>query len=353
MKNWKQQQVEFYLPSSPTNTDETFPDDQSLDEEQQDAIVVVVAVREEKEEEGKEEQGNDPLAAQSELKDETPTARKYKRFQHWKEHGYAVGLAPITWSDDMEDEETSGPYDSIRMHSELSRIFCRMFGRVGNMVILKERKNWVRIPTLYDDGPSSSDGSGSGSGRVCTTTSTTITTTATSTTRTSMVDTRSTFRLVVGPYWPMLLFFTLPLITIFTIVVAWCFIYKYPPSWFHFSSSPMGIISWIILAIWTIATMGLYSSLLYTSLVDPGILPRFTERPASDWRWNDQVQSYIPPRAVYEPDCKVVIDEYHHTCIFTGTAIGTNNVKSFFYFIFFAMLHFVLDIFLMISSIIH
>jgi hypothetical protein len=346
MKTSKQQQhhVGIYLPCSPTNTDETFPDDQSLDElEEEDNVA-----------NNNNNNNNNVVPCSNSLSnldpsthvqlnnDKTSAARKYERFQHWKDHTYAVGLAPITWSDISDDEE-QGRISDFKQSMLLSRILCRYFGRVGNMVVLKERKNWLQIPTLVnernciqEDPPNSSIASCS---------------------NIRHMDTHTTYySLVLGPYWPVLMFVTLPVITLSSILVALYFVYKNP--WFTSSplsqSTEMGNVYWIIafIAVWTLSTMGLYLSLLYTSLVDPGILPRFTERPDNSWRWNDQGQSYIPPRAVYEPDCKVVIDEYHHTCIFTGTAIGRNNVKSFFCFVFFATVRFVLDLCLVLSSIV-
>jgi Uncharacterized protein containing DHHC-type Zn finger len=344
------QTVEIYLSCSPTNTDETFPDDESLDHDDKE---------EEDLENNHEELCSNSLKSTVNTQNVTylndratlAAARTYERFQHWKEHGYAVGLAPITWSDvsyDEEEEDTGKILDSI--HSMLPRVFCRHFGRVGNMVIIKERKTWMSIPTtLVDERHSTQDIDAQSSSGIPE-----MMSNGTSCANTRTVNTQTSFSLVLGPYWPILIFFTLPLITLSSILVAFYALYKNP--WFHSSlhwntGMGTGTVYWIIVAVWVVSTMGLYLSLLYTSLVDPGILPRFTERPDNHWRWNDQGQSYIPPSAVYEPDCKVVIDEYHHTCIFAGTAIGKNNVGSFFYFVFFAIVRFVLDLGLVSSCI--
>jgi len=252
----------------------------------------------------------DPLAVMR----ATRTAR---RFRHWKAHSHAVGLAPLSWMDEKEELMTarsttvaSDTEDETSL--DLSLMFCGHFQRVGNMVILKERNDWIQLPTRDDNAmilPQDIEASLSTTG---------------STNIHSARRTETRFTIVLGPYWATLFGFTLPFITALSTLTGAVFI---PPN--LKSDLPSGC--WII-SIWSVATIGLYLSLLYTSMVDPGILPRHNERPSKSWRWNDQAQSYIPPDAVYEPDCKVVIEGYHHTCIYTGTAIGKNNSRSFLMF---------------------
>ena len=256
------------------------------------------------------------------------TIRTAQRFQHWKDHSHAVGLAPVSWIDEKEEEEelnttTAVTSDGTEEETSFcctrnpSLMFCRHFQRIGNMVILRERNDWIQVPTRDDNSMVLPQD----------TTEASINTTGSSSIH-SARGTETRFTIVLGPYWATLFGFTLPCITILSTLTGAVFI----PTNLG-SDLPSGC--WIIAA-WATATIGLYLSLLYTSMVDPGILPRYKERPSKSWRWNDQAQSYIPPDAVYEPDCKVVIEGYHHTCIYTGTAIGKNNLWSFFVFMFLA-----------------
>ena len=334
------------------------------------------------------------------------------RFQHWKDHSHAVGLAPVSWLEERQEEyelmvmrarsrsrartnastrtdnasartdnanatatatatndtaqdaqDTS--YSSCYNWKEImqfygshpSLFFCTRFQRVGNMVILMECKDWMQLSTrddyavpidpLLEEGNTSTNANANGN---------TIEAASTSPSSPSrrFTTTETRYTMVLGPYWSTLFCFTLPLITTLSTITATNAIFI--PANLK-SSEPSGC--WII-ATWTTSTLLLYLSLLYTSLVDPGILPRYKERPRSlplplpsnsesnstsmsnstnsisnsgNWRWNDQAQSYIPPDAVYEPDCKVVIEGYHHTCVYTGTAIGKNNIWSFWVFV--------------------
>eukprot|EP00520_Triparma_pacifica_P005101 CAMPEP_0118657624 /NCGR_PEP_ID=MMETSP0785-20121206/14121_1 /TAXON_ID=91992 /ORGANISM="Bolidomonas pacifica, Strain CCMP 1866" /LENGTH=84 /DNA_ID=CAMNT_0006550561 /DNA_START=146 /DNA_END=397 /DNA_ORIENTATION=- len=70
-------------------------------------------------------------------------------------------------------------------------------------------------------------------------------------------------------------------------------------------------------------------SLYFTGCRDPGILPRHEVQPDSSWRWNDQAKTYRPPRAYYDDECGVVIEEFDHTCPWTGTGIGKKNMSAF------------------------
>ena len=258
--------------------------------------------------------------------------RVAERFRYWQDHTHAVGLVPISWADEEEELDsfqlcknaTASPDIDLmttRSQFSLSQMFeyrktkttlrlCRCFGRVGNMVVIKGGNTWIPLPTYDIDGGSEA----------------------------TEVAPEPKFVLVLGPYWPVLLCFTLPLIIVLSAVTA--FLAVFVPDK---SEHPCSIIS-----LWMISTLGMFTALCYTSFVDPGILPRHKERPAKHWRWNDNAQSFIPPDAIYEPDCKVVIEKYHHTCLYTGTAIGKNNKTSFLVFVVFATLCLVQNIMLLI-----
>lgn len=61
---------------------------------------------------------------------------------------------------------------------------------------------------------------------------------------------------------------------------------------------------------------------------------RFSLSPSQrDWRWSDQAATYRPPRSVYDRDCGLVIEEFDHTCPWTGTGIGKQNMPYFTVFV--------------------
>jgi hypothetical protein len=160
------------------------------------------------------------------------------------------------------------------------------------------------------------------------------------------------FDCIVGPYWPMLVFVTYPLVLG---ISAWTakkaiFVSNYHPA---------------LVVVWTVLTLGLCLALFLVSCSDPGILPKYIEPPSPsdkmcddgsgeysrlDWRWNDRVQSYVPRGAFYDTDCAVVVEQFDHTCPWTGTAIGKKNMPAFQAFIFFLFSCLIMDVMLLTSS---
>jgi hypothetical protein len=209
-----------------------------------------------------------------------------KRVNHWRSHDYAVGLVATTWADelnrsvhsnyDSDTEEANGPNReccSDAGNSEMdptcgclviSGCVCGRFGfkRIGNMVILKE--STVQVKT--------SD-------------------------RETME--RRVFDRIVGPYWPMLVFVTYPLILGVSLWSA-------AKAIFVPNVQPM------LVCVWILFTGGLCLSLFLVSCSDPGILPKYHSPPEGEsspkWRWNDRAQSYVPRGAFYDEDCAVVVD---------------------------------------------
>eukprot|EP01082_Thalassiosira_pseudonana_P003637 g3609.t1 g3609 contig12:2417663-2418275(-) len=126
-------------------------------------------------------------------------------------------------------------------------------------------------------------------------------------------------------------------------------------------------------AIWTLLTFLLIRALFNTSFRDPGILRRHKNPPrcmddleeddegdrsrrrigfrwgneAGPWRWSDQAQSYRPRNAMYDPDCRVIVEEFDHTCPWTGTAIGKKNMSAFQCFVALVFVCLIMDIFLL------
>jgi len=122
---------------------------------------------------------------------------------------------------------------------------------------------------------------------------------------------------VLGPFWPCMLGVTYPLIFGVSLFTAVYFLPQVP--------------AWVG-AIWAVCTATLVVALALTACSNPGLVRRHREEPppnSSGWRWNDQVQSYRPPRATFDRDCGVVIEEFDHTCPWTGTGIGQNNMGYF------------------------
>lgn len=119
---------------------------------------------------------------------------------------------------------------------------------------------------------------------------------------------------IVGPYWTMLVFVTLPLSVIGPALVAtlWC-------SRLHqgIQLTYAALVAFVAIA------------LLATALRDPGILLRHASAPDETWTWNDQARTFKPPNARYCPWCDCVLESFDHTCPWTGTAIAKNNIASF------------------------
>jgi hypothetical protein len=101
-------------------------------------------------------------------------------------------------------------------------------------------------------------------------------------------------------------------------------------TWTAFSRLPDQHIAVVIT--WALCQAGLFLSLANVAFRDPGILYRHHEPPSGEedsWLWNDQALTYRPGHAKFDPECQVMINHYDHTCPWTGTAIGQNNMPWF------------------------
>ena len=255
--------------------------------------------------------------------------RMAAKVRNWKEGELAAGLVELTWRDELgkhrytddDDDDANGANrgvcaDCCKEEMEptcgclyLSGLVCSRLGagRVGNMAILKESTIVVEevindaddeeegIESEHDNARTapSSNGSAAGGGG------------------NGAIRTRSVHRrkidYVVGPYWPMLLCITYPLIFA---VSAWTFVSAILPG-----RHPL------VTLVWATLTLGLIYALFGVAFRDPGILPRHRTPPVGsgrgEWRWNDQAQTYRPRGAIYDPDCAVVIEDFDHTCPWT------------------------------------
>mmetsp|Transcript_31228 Transcript_31228/g.36789 ORF Transcript_31228/g.36789 Transcript_31228/m.36789 type:complete len:224 (+) Transcript_31228:158-829(+) len=127
---------------------------------------------------------------------------------------------------------------------------------------------------------------------------------------------------VVGPYWSMMLCCTTPLIAVpcvFTLI---------------FISTRVPIYLTVIFAL---ASFIVLCALWKTATTDPGLIIRRDENPTGNtkskkWSWEDRTQTWRPVTARYADDCGVLVDEYDHTCPWTGTAIGKGNIRYFYLF---------------------
>lgn len=248
-------------------------------------------------------------------------SRKVDRVNHWRHNPYAVGLVHPTWDDEMNrsvpvdesdydsDSEANGPNrgccsDSMEPNMDptcgcliFSGLVCGRLGfqRIGNMILIREK----------------------------------------------VVGDSRQIEYIVGPYWPMLCFVTYPLVLGISIWTA-------KSAVFVSEFNPM------LACVWSILTFGLVMCLFLVSCSDPGVLQKRSSIPegqtSAHWRWNDRVQSYVPRGAVYDPDCAVVVEQFDHTCPWTGTAIGKKNMTAFQGFIAFLFICLIMDIILLTSA---
>ena len=305
--------------------------------------------------------------------DNTSLAAKYRqekqlsKVRHWKEGQYAAGLVEPTWSDELERynrEGRSGCCCCCPASAELDQMFreeidpgcgciylsavvCSRLGaeRIGNMAVLKSKYVMVEVDDdmegedeefINDDEEALQLGSDESKRK-----------------QTRRMMRKREIQFVVGPFWPMLLGITYPLI--FGVSGLTLFV-----------GLPYRV--WYVKVVWTVLTVALIWSLFNTGFRDPGILTRHKDPPENDeeegdtpkrrigfrwgteggpWRWSEQSQSYRPRNSSYDPDCAVVVEEFDHTCPWTGTAIGKKNMRSFQMFVALVFLCLIMDILLL------
>eukprot|EP00579_Thalassiosira_antarctica_P001645 CAMPEP_0201869132 /NCGR_PEP_ID=MMETSP0902-20130614/2757_1 /ASSEMBLY_ACC=CAM_ASM_000551 /TAXON_ID=420261 /ORGANISM="Thalassiosira antarctica, Strain CCMP982" /LENGTH=358 /DNA_ID=CAMNT_0048394581 /DNA_START=108 /DNA_END=1184 /DNA_ORIENTATION=+ len=328
------------------------------------------------------EQNNDNPS--STIEEQYHSEREQTKLRHWKESEYAAGLVETSWAEELETYRKGGgccccPNREAlgQMFQEeidpgcgcifLSAVICSRLGagRIGNMAILKERYVMVEVEDDGEDDEGqeqvdgfvdeeeglslhqrnkSSDNDSNNSAKK---------------TKTKLVRKRE-IQLVVGPFWPMLLFITYPLIFGVSALTLWNGIPGKP---------------WYVQIGWALMTGQLIRSLFNTGFRDPGMIQRHENPPPVNndgdldgedrsrrrigfrwgneegpWRWSDQAQSYRPKNSMYCPDCKVVIEEFDHTCPWTGTAIGKKNMSSFQMFVGLVFVCLIMDIFLLTAG---
>lgn len=208
---------------------------------------------------------------------------------------FAVGKKlPTDWRDDIEGLRTCTEADGDACHF-LTALICGMClgaRRLGNMAVLLSRRG--------------------------------------STGRTELLC-------MVGPYWPCLVVVTYPLILG---VSLWSAVYRLPE------------VSIWIRVIWAMCTITLVVALACTGCRNPGVVRRWKTKPprCDHWYWSDQVGTFRPPRAQYDGDCGVVIEEFDHTCPWTGTGIGKRNMTAFSTFVTFVCVCLIFNILLLVGA---
>lgn len=304
--------------------------------------------------------------------------RENAKIKHWKEHPYAVGCVEPTWEDELislrlrrqaningggaygDDNNNSGccsdteneGADSTCGCVRISAMACSRLGarRIGNMVILKES-----IETVFEESDDQDDEDNNDTDTVSTNdieegglemiSLNEQQQTKSNNSKKKKKVSRKKIDLIVGPFWPMLIFVTYPLIFG---VSLWTAVRALPGK------------SLFFIGVWCLLSGGLVVALFNTGFRDPGIMLRKRSKPSDDasvknnrrmmWRWSDNGQTWKPRHAVYDPDCACVIEGFDHTCPWTGTAIGKKNMVPFQCFVALIFINLIMDIILLTSA---
>lgn len=204
--------------------------------------------------------------------DNNEESQKNMRTKHWLDSPFAVGLTEPTWLDErLNHSGRRQPYREDEWNADSSGcLCCSAFlcpylgaGRVGNMAVLHSSTEWVEEVEEDEE---------TGEQKV-------------------NRFTRPKLNCVMGPYWPMLVFCTYPLIIG---VSGWAFIFGVLP----------GGLPPLLVLLWAVCTVGLIVSLALTACRDPGILYRHDTPPPqgeNTWRWSEQAQTYRPRGSMFDP----------------------------------------------------
>jgi len=227
-----------------------------------------------------------------------PDRQKIERHNHrvkvWKESPFACGLTEPTWTD---EQTRPSPHTNKSLPPDetgclcFSAYVCAWMGasRVGNMAVLKQSQEWVEEFVQDEE------------------------TGETVTRRYS----RPRLDVVVGPYWPMLIFVTY---TIIFGVSGWTL----TAGIWGKGKPPVLVFCWFCL------TVGLVVALALTACRDPGILYRTRDEPPSDtWRWSDPADSYRPRNAWFDSDTMVVVEGFDHTYVRVNAFYGLRIASGY------------------------
>jgi len=269
--------------------------------------------------------------------------RTTHKTNHWRYGPWAAGFVETSWHDERNrnaaglkncccDESSTDNMDPTGGCQLFSSFICSKIGakRIGNMAVLKEGEEIVSNADAFpEEGKEGEDDDSIGSNNGG-----------------HPRQARRKIDIIVGPYWPCLIFITYPLILTLTTITAIKAVFvpnQYIP----------------LMLVWSGLSGGLCSALFRVGCKDPGILPRYRNIPnakdmesgggwaGDNWRWNDQAQTYKPKSALYDSDCAVVVEDFDHTCPWTGTAIGKKNMLAFQIFVTLIFICLPLDILLL------
>lgn len=252
--------------------------------------------------------------------DHSEPEHEQTKLRHWRESFYATGLVEPTWSDEWEVYRRKKKCCDWGCCGCIypSAVVCSWLGagRIGNMAVLKERYIMVEIEDEDEENleqvngfvdEDDEEGKPSQIGN-----KTSNTPTLESAKPAHLLVRKHEIQFIVGPFWPLLIFITYPLIfgmSAFTLIRC-------------IPGKPLGI-----QILWVVLTLQLIRSLFNTGFRDPGIVPRRTRLPptrerrnglrlgkkSGEWKWDDQVQAYRPKNSTYCSDCKVVVEDFDHT----------------------------------------
>lgn len=262
------------------------------------------------------------------------------KIRHWKTNEFAVGCVDITWNDELSARRNKcEKYQNKHRNSicascscccqdeidptcgclYLTGLLCSKFKnvkRVGNMIVLRESIEMVDC----DNNDEEQD-------------------------QQQQSIERRKLDIIVGPFWPMMICVTYPII--FSVSI-----------WTYYSAFINGNKPFVIFILWICSTFGLIFSLFQVAFRDPGILRRCHDVPKNVpahgsmrsknwWKWSDVALTYRPYGALYDPDCACVIEGFDHTCPWTGTAIGNKNMAAFQSFVALVFICLIMDILLL------
>lgn len=296
--------LEDKLPQSSTrsNGDRDKPEmscQRSQEESDRKRIVSVVAEDQRKRQ---QEEGTEPTVILSHEEHEDSIGSRHDEDHHarghqiqeerWKDSPFAIGPTKQTWAE--EDVGCGKLCRYVVSRSKHTHLHCTAFlcsrtgaGRVGNMVVL-----WQRTEDVQE---------GDSGERIR----------------------RPRLIVVLGPFWIVSAFVTVPFFLVFSSTVLF---------WRILDRPCLGV-----LLSWSLLHLLLVVAFFGAACRNPGIMYRHAECRMDDdgqpFIWNSQSHSYRPMSARYDPECAVVIDEFHHTCPWIGTAVGKRNRVAFFAFL--------------------
>jgi len=186
-------------------------------------------------------------------------AARQRKLDHWKNSPFAVGCVNPTWKDDSPFAD-KGVEKDFKMSWSATCCGCLGADRIGNMAVCCKG-----MEEYGEDGRK-----------------------------------RPFYRCFFGPYWPVNFGLTWPLILGISGFTYWRSVQHQ-----HIA----------VIISYSIMIFLMCFSLAMVAFSNPGILYRHSEEPEgeTDWNWNDQARTYRPPKARFDRECAVVVEDFDHT----------------------------------------